>query len=200
MAAAYPEALARLVDEFQRHPGVGPKSAERLAFFTLTRDATAVRAFAAALENCVARVRPCERCGCLGEGDACPMCDDGRRDDSKLCVVADPKDVFVFERSGVWAGRYHVLGGLVSPLDGVGPEDLRVAGLLERAAEAQVEEVVLALPPSTEGEATSVYLSGALADAGVSVTRIAYGLPVGAELEFADPVTLLRALEGRKAL
>ncbi len=199
MASAYPGALARLIDEFRRLPGIGAKSAERLAFFSLKRPPAEVEAFSRALTACVAEVRPCPRCFCLAEEDRCGICDDPRRDRSRVCVVEGPRDVFVLERSGAWRGLYHVLGGLLSPLDGIGPEDLHLAELMARAGEG-ITELVLALPPSTEGEATGALLALELEGSPVSVTRIAYGLPVGAELEFADPVTLARALEGRRGI
>lgn len=204
---AYPDSLERLIREFRRHPGVGPKSAERLAFFTLGRPREDVARFAAALTECLERIEPCVRCFALveagqgapaaREGD-CGTCTRARRDPARLCVVADSRDVFAFESGGVWGGEYHVLGGLLSPLDGVGPEDLHVEELLERVKRTRPEEVVLALNPSTEGESTSIYLADILGPLGVAVSRIAYGLPVGSELEYADPVTLARALEGRK--
>lgn len=203
----YPDPLARLIEEFRRHPGVGPRSAERLAFHTLARPRDEAERLARALLECHDRVRPCVRCFALveegrgapapSEGD-CRTCLEARRDDRRLCVVESPRDVFAFLSGAVWDGQFHVLGGLISPLDGVGPEDLHVAELLARVARRPPEEVVLALNPSTEGESTSLYLQGLLEEQGLKVTRIAYGLPVGGELEYTDPVTLARALEGRK--
>ncbi len=262
---AYPESLERLIREFQRHPGVGPKSAERLAFFTLGRPPEDVARFASSLEECLTRIEACARCFCLVEagcgakafappcqasdggltdhgrppggddgslepvdslggggptgddvgsseglrsfaGDeaekaadlSCPTCVSARRDPSRLCVVENARDVFAFEAGAVWNGEYHVLGGLLSPLDGIGPEELHVDALLQRVKQQPPEEVVLALNPSTEGESTSVYLSDLLGELGLKVTQIAYGLPMGGQLEFADPVTLARALDGRK--
>lgn len=200
MASSYPDALVRLIEQFKRHPGIGPKSAERLAFYTLSRSPGEVAAFAEALTMALEKIRACPTCFSLAEDGACPICRDPRRDDRRLCVVEAARDVFVFERGGVWSGRYHVLEGLVSPLDGVGPEDLRVRELEERVEAGAFEEVVLGLNPSAEGEATGIYIADLLAEHGVPVTRIAYGLPVGGELEFADPVTLQRALEGRRGV
>lgn len=206
---AYPRPLAALIEQYRRHPGIGPKSAERLAFFTLSRPREEVERFAASLRECVARVGPCRRCFALVEegGGApadptedCGNCLRSRRDPSRLCVVESPRDVFAFDSGGVWEGEFHVLGGLISPLDGVGPEDLSVRELLERVELRPPEEIVLALNPSTEGESTSVYLADLLGEKGLKVSRIAYGLPVGGELEYTDPVTLARALEGRKTV
>lgn len=202
---AYPEPLERLIREFRRHPGVGPKSAERLAFFTLGRPPEDVARFAGALGETLARIESCTRCfalvetgqGATPEGD-CGTCTRARRDPARLAVVESARDVFAFEGGGVWSGEYHVLGGLLSPLDGVGPEDLHVRELLARVEAQPPEEIVLALNPSTEGESTGIYLADILGARGLKVSRIAYGLPMGGELEYADPVTLARALEGRK--
>lgn len=196
--ASYPAALARLIDEYRKLPGVGPKSAERLAFHTLARPRAEVAAFAGALSACAESVRPCPACGCLADGGRCPICADPRRDRHRICVLENPRNVYVFERGGLWSGLYHVLAGLISPLDGVGPEEIGIPRLLARVRDGGVTEVLLALSPSTEGESTSVYLARALEETGVAATRIAYGVPVGADLEFTDPVTLARAVEGRK--
>lgn len=204
---AYPRPLAALIEQYRKHPGVGPRSAERLAFFTLSRPREEVERFAGALLECVERVGPCPRCFALVEegggapadlSEDCGACVRAHRDPSRLCVVESPRDVFAFQSGAIWNGEFHVLGGLISPLDGVGPEDLHIPELLERVAARPPDEVVLALNPSTEGESTSLYLAGLLGERGISVSRIAYGLPVGGELEYTDPVTLARALEGRR--
>lgn len=196
----YPAPLARLIHEFSRHPGVGPKTAERLAFFTLGRKKPEVLAFAAALSESLERLTECRECGGLAEGELCPVCANPRRDQKRICVVERARDIYVFERSGVYDGLYHVLGGVISPLDGVGPEDLRIAQLQQRLTAGTVAEVILASTPSTEGETTGLYLAQTLAASGVHVTRIAYGVPLGSELEYADPATLARALEGRSRI
>lgn len=196
----YPAALARLIGEFSRHPGIGPKTAERLAFFTLGRSPGEIAAFAAALTEALARIGACHSCGALAEGGSCPICANPRRDRTRLCVVERARDVYTLERAGVFDGLYHVLGGVISPLDGVGPEDLRVAGLIERVRAGGVSEVILASSPSTEGETTGLYLARELSTFEVRVSRIAYGVPLGSDLEYADPATLARALEGRSLL
>ncbi|MBI4865497.1 MAG: recombination protein RecR [Candidatus Wallbacteria bacterium] len=196
----YPPALARLIAEFARYPGIGPKTAERLAFFTLGRQKPEVDAFAQALAQAVERLHPCVACGALAEHDLCPVCVSPKRDRSRICVVERQRDVYVFERSGVFDGLYHVLGGVISPLDGIGPEELRVSELIERVRPGEVHEVILASTPSTEGETTGLFLAQTLASLPVTVTRIAYGVPLGSDLEFADPATLARALEARRPL
>lgn len=195
---SFPAPLQRLIEEFRRLPGIGPKSAERLAFHVLEKTPEDVSRLSQILLESVGTLRPCPTCFALAEKDRCLFCQDPRRDSRRICVVSHTRDVFVFERGRIFQGLYHVLEGLISPLDGVGPEDLRIEELLGRLGE--VDEVILALNPSAEGESTSVYLADQIAAKGVSVSQIAYGLPVGGELEFVDEVTLARALAGRRDL
>ena len=195
-----PEALARLIDEFARLPGVGRKSARRLAFWVLKSDESAVDRFAEALRDVKRRIGFCSVCWDVTESSPCGICADARRDDSLVCVVEEPSDVLAIEATGEYRGRYHVLHGVLSPLDGVGPDDLKVRELLARVREARPAEVILALNPDTEGDATAYYLQKLLAPLGCIVSRIARGIPVGGDLEFADSVTLSRAIQGRERL
>jgi len=195
-----PEALARLIDEFARLPGVGRKSARRLAFWVLKSDESAVDRFAEALRDVKRRIGFCSVCWDVTESSPCGICADARRDDSLVCVVEEPSDVLAIEATGEYRGRYHVLHGVLSPLDGVGPDDLKLRELLARVREARPAEVILALNPDTEGDATAYYLQKLLAPLGCIVSRIARGIPVGGDLEFADSVTLSRAIQGRERL
>jgi len=179
-------------------PGIGRKTAQRLAFHLLRVSPAEVGALAEAMVDCRKNIRACSRCFSITEADPCAICADPRRDDALLCVVEQPSDVLAFERSGEYRGRYHVLDGVISPLEGIGPEDLRIRELLERLRDGKVSEVILGTNPDLEGEATSLYLSKLIKPLGVRVTRIARGLPVGGDLEYADQVTLARALEGRR--
>lgn len=190
-------ALARLVSALERLPGIGPKSARRIAHFLLTAPADASEGLSAAVLEARERTRSCSLCHALTEEDPCAFCSDPARDGTLLAVVEEPFDVEVLERTREFRGRYHVLGGALAPLRGIGPDDLHVASLLERAASG-VAEVVLATNPNVEGEATALYLARRLKPLGVRVTRIAFGLPVGAAIEFADEVTLGRSLSGRR--
>jgi recombination protein RecR len=195
--------IQRLVRELARLPGVGEKTATRLAFHLLRRPETQVRELSAALIDVVEKIRTCSRCMNLTETDPCGVCGDTRRDDALLCVVATPSDLVAIDRAGEYRGRFHVLHGLLSPLDGVGPDDLRIAELLRRLAPGSgpaVEEVIVATAASVEGEATSMYLARLIKPLGVRVTRIASGIPVGGELEYSDQATIARALAGRAAL
>ncbi|GIL35178.1 recombination mediator RecR [Phycicoccus sp. MAQZ13P-2] len=197
----YEGAVQDLIDELGRLPGVGPKSAQRIAFHLLQADPADVERLAHALSEVKARVRFCAVCFNVAEGERCRICADPRRDDSSICVVEEPKDVVAIERTREFRGRYHVLGGAISPIDGIGPEDLRVRELLARLGDGVVTEVIIATDPNLEGEATASYLSRMLRDIGVQrVTRLASGLPVGGDLEYADEVTLGRAFEGRRLL
>lgn len=196
----YPLALRRLIQEFSRYPGIGPKSAERLAFHTLSRRPEEVQQFAEALVGVTRALTSCKRCGGLAEASLCSICDDPRREASRLCIVERPRDIFVFEKAGTFDGLYHVLGGLIAPLSGVGPDDLPLQALVDRVEQDQVEEVILAMNPSTEGETTGLYIADLLSETPARVTRIAYGLPLGGEIEFSDAGTLARALEGRRSL
>lgn len=196
----YTKPLAALIGELQKLPGIGPKSAQRLAFHLLRQDPTEVRRLAEALLEAKERIRACSRCCNLSAEDPCELCLAPGRDDTTLCVVAEPRDLVAIERTREFKGRYHVLGGLISPMDGVGPDQLRVAELLTRVGSGAIQEVILALNPTVEGEATTLYLSRLLRPLGARVTRLAFGLPMGTDLDFADEVTLARALEGRREL
>ncbi len=194
------EALARLVDEFSRLPGIGRKSARRLAFHVLKADDDTIKRLAEALTDVKSRVVFCDVCHNVTEASPCPLCSDARRPDEVVCVVEEPSDVLAIEATGEYQGRYHVLHGVLSPLDGVGPDDLKVKELLARVREAAPREVILALNPDTEGDATAFYLHKLLAPLGCEVSRIARGIPVGGDLEFADQVTLGRAIQGRELM
>lgn len=189
-----------LIDELGRLPGVGPKGAQRIAFHLLQADAVDVKRLVDALTEVKARVRFCATCGNVAEGEQCRICADPRRDPTAICVVEEPKDVVAIERTREFRGRYHVLGGAISPIEGVGPDDLRIKELMARLADGEVTEVIIATDPNLEGEATASYLARFLATMGVKVTRLASGLPVGGDLEYADEVTLGRAFEGRRLL
>ena len=196
--AYYPEPVARLIEALQRLPGIGPKTAQRLTFFLLKRPADEVQTLAESLSQLKARIVHCRTCFNVTEEDPCRICSDPRRDQHILCVVEEPNDLLALERTGEFRGRYHVLLGALSPLDGIGPEDLRVRELLARLDTASVQEIILATNPSVEGEATAIYLAKLLKPLGMRITRIARGLPVGGDLEYADEVTLSKALEGRR--
>jgi len=196
--ALYPDSIEYLIGEFAQLPGIGRKSAERLAFHVLTRPLDDAENFARAIVDAHERIKKCNVCGGIAEDTLCPVCADPKRCDDILCVVEQARDVFALERGAVFSGRYHVLGGVISPLSGIGPEELSIDSLMGRLQGSEIREIVLALNPSTEGETTSMYLARLIRPLGKTVTRIAYGLPVGGELEFSDPVTLARALEGRR--
>ncbi len=187
-----------LIDELGRLPGIGPKSAQRIAFHLLQADADEVRRLAETLLTVKERVRFCTVCGNVAEDEQCRVCRDPRRDLTVICVVEEPKDVVAIERTREFRGRYHVLGGAISPIDGVGPDDLRIRELMTRLADGTVTEVILATDPNLEGEATATYLARLLLPMGMTVSRLASGLPVGGDLEYADEVTLGRAFEGRR--
>jgi recombination protein RecR len=196
----YEGAIADLIDELGRLPGIGPKSAQRIAFFLLQAEEEDVRRLAQTLIEVKETVRFCELCGNVSEAERCRICRDERRDPAVLCVVEEPKDVVAIERTREFRGRYHVLGGAISPIDGVGPDDLRIRELMARLADGQIEEVILATDPNLEGEATATYLARTLSPLGLTVSRLASGLPVGGDLEYADEVTLGRAFAGRRRL
>ena len=197
----FPPALESLVEQFARLPGVGRKSAQRLAFYILDQPEQTAKDFADALLRAKSAISCCPVCQNLTEGEGpCALCASPKRDHSVVCVVADPKDVVAMERSREYRGVYHVLHGVISPMNHVGPDDLRISQLVERVAAGGVEEVIMATNPDTEGEATAMYLSRLLRPFGVKVTRLAYGIPVGSHLEFADEATLTRALEGRREM
>jgi recombination protein RecR len=195
-----PEALERLVQELSRLPGVGPKTAQRLAFHVLRIDRQRAEALAQAVIDVKERIGYCARCYNIAEGELCALCSSGRRDPSLVCVVESPLDLIAIERTAEYQGLYHVLHGVISPIDGIGPEQLHLPQLLERVREEAVTEVIIATNADIEGEATAVYLHRALAPLGVTVTRPAHGLPVGGDLEYADELTLARAMAGRRNL
>ncbi len=196
----YEGAVQDLIDELGRLPGVGPKSAQRIAFHLLAADPADVRRLATVLTEVKERVRFCQVCGNVAEDERCRVCRDPRRDVSVICVVEEPKDVVAIEKTREFRGRYHVLGGAISPIEGIGPDDLRVKELMSRLADGDVTELILATDPNLEGEATATYLARLLKPMGLRVTRLASGLPVGGDLEYADEVTLGRAFEGRRLL
>ncbi len=196
----YEGAVQDLIDELGRLPGIGPKSAQRIAFHLLQADAADVQRFATALTEVKLRVRFCEVCFNVAEGERCRICSDPRRDEHAICVVEEPKDVVAVERTREFRGRYHVLGGAISPIDGIGPDDLHFRELMTRLADGVVTEVIIATDPNLEGEATASYLARFLKGMGLTITRLASGLPVGGDLEYADEVTLGRAFEGRRRI
>jgi recombination protein RecR len=196
----YEGVVQNLIDELGRLPGVGPKGAQRIAFYLLGADPVDVRRLAAVLVEVTERIRFCQICGNVAEEEQCRICRDPRRDLSVICVVEEPKDVAAIEKIREFRGRYHVLGGAISPIDGIGPEDLRTRELMARLADGGITEVILATDPNLEGEATATYLARLVKPLGLRVTRPASGLPVGGDLEYADEVTLGRAFEGRRLL
>jgi recombination protein RecR len=196
----YEGAIQDLIDELGRLPGIGPKSAQRIAFYLLSADATDVKRLSTALVKVKELVRFCATCYNVAESELCRVCRDPRRSDDSLCVVEEPKDVVAIEKTGEFRGRYHVLGGAINPLEGVGPDNLRIRELMTRLSSGSVKELILATDPNTEGEATATYLALMVKPMGISVTRLASGLPVGGDLEYADEITLGRAFEGRRAI
>ncbi|MDK1475483.1 recombination mediator RecR [Streptomyces sp. 549] len=196
----YEGVVQDLIDELGRLPGVGPKSAQRIAFHILQAEPTDVRRLAHALTEVKAKVRFCVVCHNVAQDEQCRVCLDPRRDRTVICVVEEPKDVVAIERTREFRGRYHVLGGAISPIEGVGPDDLRIRELLARLADGGVTELIIATDPNLEGEATATYLARMVSSLGLKVTRLASGLPVGGDLEYADEVTLGRAFEGRRLL
>jgi recombination protein RecR len=196
----YEGVVADLIEELGRLPGVGPKSAQRIAFHLLQADPEDVTRLAEVLTQVKARVRFCDVCGNVSEEERCRICRDTRRDPSVICVVEEPRDVVAIERTREFRGLYHVLGGAISPIDGIGPNELRIRQLMGRLASDQVTEIILATDPNLEGEATATYLARLIRPMGLRVTRLASGLPVGGDLEYADEVTLGRAFEGRRLI
>jgi recombination protein RecR len=194
------ESIEQLAEQFAQLPGIGRKTAHRLALYVVKMQREEVVSLARALVNVKDRVKYCTICSNITEADPCPICSNTKRDRTTVCVVEEPTDVLALERTNEFRGLYHVLGGALSPLDGIGPEDLRIKELLHRVSDAGVDEIILALNPNVEGEATTLYLSKLLKPLGMKITRIARGLPVGTDLEFADEATLTRALEGRIAV
>ncbi|MBT5905106.1 MAG: recombination protein RecR [Acidimicrobiaceae bacterium] len=196
----YADAVQAVIDELGRLPGVGPKSAQRLAFHLMKLSVEDTTRLTVAIDEMKDRVRFCDRCFNIAEAELCPVCADDRRDGSILCVVEEPRDIVAVERTGEFGGRYHVLGGAISPIEGIGPDQLRIRELLARLDPEGVAEVILATNPNIEGEATAMYLARLVGPLGLVVTKIASGLPVGGDLEYADELTLGRALEGRRRL
>jgi len=195
-----PDSITVLIAALGKLPGIGPRSAERIALHLVQSDSPAVKALAAAMVQAREKIRFCDNCGALTEKSPCAICEDPRRDASLVCVVERAVDILSVEKSGTFRGRFHVLGGKISPLDGVEPDDLRIAGLEKRLVQEPIREVVIALGTDVEGDATSFYLAKRLARPGLKISRIAYGLPAGSGLEYADELTLSRALEGRREM
>ncbi|MBM7701056.1 recombination mediator RecR [Kurthia huakuii] len=196
----YPEPISRLIDSFMKLPGIGPKTASRLAFFVLTMEEDSVLTFAKSLVDAKRELTYCSICGHITDIDPCHICQDPKRDRSMICVVQDTKDVIAMEKMRDYNGLYHVLQGAISPMDGIGPEDINIPSLIQRLHDDEVQELILATNPTIEGEATAMYISRLVKPSGIKTTRIAHGLPVGGDLEYADEVTLSKALEGRREL
>ena len=195
----YEGAIQDLIDALGRLPGIGPKSAQRIAFHILQSDGDAALTLVDAIRTVKERVRFCDQCGNVSEETECRICRDPRRDPTQICVVEESKDVLAIEKTREFKGKYHVLGGAISPIDGIGPENLRIKELMSRLAETQISEVIIATDPNLEGEATATYLTRLVKPLGIKVSRLASGLPVGGDLEYADEVTLGRAFEGRRS-
>ena len=195
----YEGIIQDLIDELGRLPGVGPKSAQRIAFHIIQSDRVDVSRLAEVLKTVKVRVKFCTTCGNISEEELCKICRDPRRDNTSICVVEESKDVIAIEKTREFKGKYHVLGGAISPIDGIGPENLRIRELMQRLAETEIAEVIIATDPNLEGEATATYLTRLIKPLGVKVSRLASGLPVGGDLEYADEVTLGRAFEGRRS-
>ena len=194
----YAETLAKLIEELKKLPGIGPKSAQRLAFYILQSSERDVEKLISSIQDAKIKLRHCSLCFNITDVDPCKICSNLSRDTNSLCVVAEPKDLVAIERSGEYNGKYHVLGGLISPLDGVGPENLRIKELLKRLRREKISEIILAISPTTEGEATNIYLAKFIKPLGIRLTRVAYGLPIGADMDYADEATLSKAFQGRK--
>jgi len=192
------KSLQRLISALHRLPGIGPKSAQRLAFHILKSSRAEANELAQAILGAKEKMKSCSVCGNITDNDPCSICDDSTRDGSTICVVEQPQDIFVFEKMGEYKGTYHVLMGALSPLDGIGPDDLKIKELVTRIEQGKIREVIIATNPNVEGEATSTYLSKLIKPLGVKVTRLAQGMPMGSDLEYADEVTLAKALEGRR--
>ncbi len=194
----YTQPLAKLIDEFQKFPDVGPKSAQRMAFFVLNLPYNEVTSLARSIVECKEKVKPCQNCFYLSALNPCEICANVRREVKSLCVVADSKDVIALEKTREFRGLYHVLNGLISPLANIGPENLKIQELINRVSNGGIEEIILAINPTIEGDTTVLYLNKLLKHLNLKITRIAFGLPVGSDLELADDITLVRALEGRR--
>ena len=196
----YPKSIAALIEHFQKFPSIGPKSAQRMAFYLLRMPAGEVHKFAQAMIDAKENTKTCEICFNISSESPCEICTSPKRDRSVICVVAETKDLIAIEKTNEYNGLYHVLQGLISPMDGIGADDIRIQELLGRLTAEEVQEIILALPPSVEGEATSLYLTKLIKPFGIKVSRIAFGLPVGADLEYADEITLAKAIEGRREI
>ena len=196
----YAKTLERLIEELKKMPGVGPKSAQRLAFYVLQSSKQEMEKLLLAIRDAKIKIRHCTTCFNITDIDPCRICADDNREPTLLCVVAEPKDLVAMERSREYNGKYHVLGGLISPLDGLGPDSLRIKELLARLQKEKFAEIVLAISPTTEGEATIIYLTRLFRPLGLKVTRVAYGLPIGADMDYADEATLSKAFEGRREI
>ncbi len=196
----YAKPLARLVGEFEKLPGIGPKSAQRLAFHVLRASEDDVQGLAAALLEVKQKIKQCRVCYNYTDQDVCAICSDARRDRSLVCVVAEPRDAVAMEKTNEFRGLYHVLGGVISPMDGIGPEMLKIRELVNRIGEGEIKEVVLATNPTIEGDTTSMYIAGLLKPLGIKVTRIAHGMPVGGDMDYADQATLIQALQWRREI
>ncbi len=196
----YPKSVATLIEQFQKFPSVGPKSAQRMAFYLLRMPMAEVQKLAQSIVEAKENTKTCEVCFNLSSTSPCEICSSERRDKSTICVVAETKDLIAIEKTNEYRGLYHVLQGVISPMDGIGADDIRIKELLTRLTDDKVKEVILALSPSVEGEATSLYLSKLIKPFGIKISRIAFGLPVGADLEYADEITIARAIEGRREL
>ena len=192
--------LQKLIEQFERMPGIGKKSAQRIAFHVLGMSEKEAKNFAQCIIDAKEKIHRCSVCGDLTDGELCPICDNITRDKGLICVVENPADVLAFERTREYKGVYHVLHGVISPINGIGPEELNVKSLISRVASGEVKEVIMATDPTVEGEATAMYLSKLIKPFGVTVSRLAYGVPVGGDLEYADEITLQRAIEGRQIL
>lgn len=196
----YPKSIASLIEHFQKFPSVGPKSAQRMAFYLLRMPKSEVEKFAQSMLDAKEKTKTCEICFNLSSTSPCEICTSPQRDKSTICVVAETKDLIAIEKTNEYKGLYHVLQGLISPMDGIGADDIRIKELLNRLTDENVKEVILALSPSVEGEATSLYLNKLIKPFGIKISRIAFGLPVGADLEYADEITIAKAIEGRREL
>lgn len=196
----YPKSIAALIEHFQKFPSVGPKSAQRMAFYLLRMPMSEVEKFAQSMVDAKKNTRTCEICFNLSASSPCEICSSSTRDKTTVCVVAETKDLIAIEKTNEYKGLYHVLQGLISPMDGIGADDIRIKELLNRLTDDNIKEVILALSPSVEGEATSLYLNKLIKPFGIKISRIAFGLPVGADLEYADEITIAKAIEGRREL
>ena len=196
----YPKSVATLIEQFQKFPSVGPKSAQRMAFYLLRMPLSEVQKFAQSMIEAKENTRTCEVCFNLSSTSPCEICSSSSRDRSIICVVSETKDLIAVEKTNEYNGLYHVLQGLISPMDGIGADDIRIKELLSRLTDENVKEVILALSPSVEGEATSLYLNKLIKPFGIKISRIAFGLPVGADLEYADEITIAKAIEGRREI